>query len=238
MKKIAVFSDIHGNMQALTSILEDISSSSFDEIICLGDIIGIGPNPKECLDLIKNSNIKVVKGNHEIYQINKELVKSHLSDGEKSHKEWITDQLTEDDIEYIKELPMEIDELICGKLFNFAHFFLNNDKTYFESLQILGNEKVFDVSRIQESDYMFIGHSHDAFQIINDNKVTCVGSSGCRKNNTTFYTIIEVNSDSVRITKKEINYDRKTFDKDFKNNNFPDKERVSEIFFGIKLKEE
>ena len=238
MKKIAIFSDIHGNIQALTSILEDINNSSFDEVICLGDIIGIGPNPKECFDLIRNSNIKVIKGNHEVYQINKELAKSHLSDGEKKHKEWITNQLSEDDINYIKDLPMELEELIDGKLFNFSHFFLNSEKDYYESLQILGSEKVFDVANIQESDYMFIGHSHDPFQIHNDNLVTCVGSSGCRKNNMTFYTILEVRHKNVRITKKEILFDRKTFEKEFKNNNFPDRERVSEIFFGIKLKEE
>ena len=67
MKKIAIFSDIHGNLQALKTILEDIDRDSFDEVICLGDVVGIGPNPKECLELIIDSNIKMVKGNHEIY---------------------------------------------------------------------------------------------------------------------------------------------------------------------------
>ena len=69
MKKIAIFSDIHGNLQALKSIIEDIDKENFDEVICLGDIVGVGPNPKECLDLIMDSKIKMVKGNHEIYQI-------------------------------------------------------------------------------------------------------------------------------------------------------------------------
>ena len=63
MKRIAIFSDIHGNLQALESILSDIERNSIDEIIYLGDIIGFGPNPKECLDLIMKSRVKMVKGN-------------------------------------------------------------------------------------------------------------------------------------------------------------------------------
>ena len=66
--KIAIFSDVHANYQATKAILDDINKNSFDEVICLGDIIGIGPKPKECLDIIMNSRIKMVKGNHEVYQ--------------------------------------------------------------------------------------------------------------------------------------------------------------------------
>ena len=85
---------------------------------------------------------------------------------------------------------------------------------------------------------MFFGHSHDPFQINNTSLVTCVGSSGCRKNNTTFYTIIEIDSNNVRITKKEIPYDRKAFEKELMKNDYPDREKVADIFFGIKIKEE
>ncbi len=238
MRKIALFSDIHGNLQALNSIVEDIDKDVFDEVIYLGDIVGFGPNSKECLDILIDSNVKVVKGNHEIYQINEELVKDHLEDNEKEHRDWIHNQLTTEELEYINNLPMEIEELIEGKLFTFSHFFLNENKDYFESLKVLGDEKVFEISNKQETDYMFIGHSHEPFQIDNSKLVTCLGSSGCRKNNTTFYTILEIDSNNVGIIKKEIPYDRKTFEKEIKNNDYPDRERVAEIFFGIKLKDE
>ena len=54
--RIAIFSDIHGNREALTSIIEDINNQNINEIICLGDTIGIGPNPKECMDIIIDNN--------------------------------------------------------------------------------------------------------------------------------------------------------------------------------------
>ncbi len=238
MKKIAIFTDIHGNLQALESIVEDIDKDIFDEVIFLGDVVGFGPNPKECLDILIDSNIKVVKGNHEIYQTDELVANTLLSDNEKEHREWIHSKLSREELEYLNKLPMEIEELIEGKLFTFSHFFLNNNKDYFESLNILGDNKVFEVSNKQETDYLFVGHSHDPFQINNSKLVTCIGSSGCRKNNSTFYTILEVDSNNVRITKKEINYDRKAFEKEIKNNDYPDRERVAEIFFGIKIKDE
>ncbi len=57
-KRIALISDIHGNLEALESILEDIKTKNIDEIICLGDTIAIGPNSKECIDLLIENNVK------------------------------------------------------------------------------------------------------------------------------------------------------------------------------------
>ena len=71
--RIAVFSDIHGNLEALKEILKDIEKENIDDIICLGDVIGLGPNSSECLDLIIKNNIKLVLGNHELYYLLKNL---------------------------------------------------------------------------------------------------------------------------------------------------------------------
>ncbi len=60
----AVISDIHGNLEALTAVLADIEKRHIKEIICLGDIIGYGPNPKECIDLAKRFNVTIL-GNHD-----------------------------------------------------------------------------------------------------------------------------------------------------------------------------
>ena len=67
--KIAVFTDIHGNLEALTAILNDIKKQNVDSIICLGDTIGIGPQSKECMNVIIENEIDMVSGNHELYAI-------------------------------------------------------------------------------------------------------------------------------------------------------------------------
>ncbi|HRJ49129.1 MAG: metallophosphoesterase family protein [Phycisphaeraceae bacterium] len=61
----AVISDIHGNAEALRSVLADIDSRKVDRIICLGDIVGYGPEPLECVDLIRTRCQWSLMGNHD-----------------------------------------------------------------------------------------------------------------------------------------------------------------------------
>ena len=63
--KRALISDIHGNLEALTAVLQDIDEQNVDEIFCLGDIIGYGPNPCECLDLVMSRCRRTILGNHD-----------------------------------------------------------------------------------------------------------------------------------------------------------------------------
>jgi diadenosine tetraphosphatase ApaH/serine/threonine PP2A family protein phosphatase len=60
----AIISDIHSNLEALKAVLEDIDKQGVTEIYCLGDVIGYGPNPRECIDLVMNCQM-VLLGNHD-----------------------------------------------------------------------------------------------------------------------------------------------------------------------------
>jgi len=64
--RIAVISDIHSNMDAFTRVLEDADRSFADAMVCLGDVIGYGPEPNEAISLIRERNIPTVMGNHEL----------------------------------------------------------------------------------------------------------------------------------------------------------------------------
>lgn len=61
----AVISDIHSNVEALTAVLADIRSRGIDEIICLGDMVGYGPEPGQCLDMIMENCSEILMGNHD-----------------------------------------------------------------------------------------------------------------------------------------------------------------------------
>jgi predicted phosphodiesterase len=63
--KRAIISDIHGNLEALQAVLADIRSQGAEEIFCLGDIIGYGPNPCECLDVVIDETRVCLLGNHD-----------------------------------------------------------------------------------------------------------------------------------------------------------------------------
>jgi diadenosine tetraphosphatase ApaH/serine/threonine PP2A family protein phosphatase len=60
----AIISDIHSNLEALQAVLADIKTQGIEEVYCLGDVIGYGPNPRECVDAVMNCKI-VLLGNHD-----------------------------------------------------------------------------------------------------------------------------------------------------------------------------
>ena len=61
----AIISDIHGNLEALEAVLADIETRDVSEVYCLGDIIGYGPNPRECIDLVIDRCEVCILGNHD-----------------------------------------------------------------------------------------------------------------------------------------------------------------------------
>jgi diadenosine tetraphosphatase ApaH/serine/threonine PP2A family protein phosphatase len=64
--RIAVLSDIHGNLHALEAVLADVASASVEEVWCLGDVVGYGPQPNECCDLVRERAAISLCGNHDL----------------------------------------------------------------------------------------------------------------------------------------------------------------------------
>lgn len=62
---IAFVSDIHSNLEALTAVLAEIDRRGIEDVVCLGDIVGYGPNPIECLDLVSQRCRVALMGNHD-----------------------------------------------------------------------------------------------------------------------------------------------------------------------------
>ena len=63
--KRAVISDIHSNLEALEAVLQDIKNQGITEIYCLGDTVGYGPNPIECIELVRKNITVCLLGNHD-----------------------------------------------------------------------------------------------------------------------------------------------------------------------------
>ena len=63
MEKIAIISDIHGNLVALEEVLKDIKSRNINHICCLGDLVAKGSQPKETIELVKKECEVIIKGN-------------------------------------------------------------------------------------------------------------------------------------------------------------------------------
>lgn len=109
MTKIGFFSDVHGNLEALTAILKRLDQASCDMLVCLGDIVGYGANPAECLHIIQDREIPSVMGNHDEYASSYMTpANGRLRPEILASIEWTQKNLSVDDIRWLAELPMRL----------------------------------------------------------------------------------------------------------------------------------
>lgn len=99
--KMAVISDIHSNLPALEAVLEEVKGM---RIFCLGDLVGYNPFPSEVIELLVKRDIPSIMGNHDNAVLTGDT--SWLNPVAASAIEWTIDALTEENMEYLKGLPI------------------------------------------------------------------------------------------------------------------------------------
>lgn len=103
-RKIAIVSDIHGNLAALEAVLADIDRQRVDEIVCLGDIVGYGPQPAECLELVRKRCRTIIMGNHDEGIENRNLLAFYRPPAKESLT-WTIGVLTSGQRSFLGKLP-------------------------------------------------------------------------------------------------------------------------------------
>lgn len=231
--KVAVFSDIHGNYQALMAILKHIKKNNIDKIIYLGDAVSIGPDSKQCLKRLNNEIDVFILGNHEHYIIDGSQIDKDMSIGELSHNKWLIKTLDEQDINKLKKYKNSYELSINNKKFLFIHFFLKNEIYPYEHLSIFKSDKFEQIINNIDADYIFYGHFHPGrYDEISNKKLYCIGSSGCVNTDKTFYYVID-SKQGINIEKIELKYNRKAFVNRINNINYPEINEIKKSFFGI-----
>ncbi len=106
--RYAILADIHANLAAFEAVLEDIEGKGgVDELWCLGDIVGYGPDPSKCLELLKKHSPVCLAGNHDLGAIGK-LDLSYFNPAAAAACEWTSGQLSPSDIQYLENLPLTL----------------------------------------------------------------------------------------------------------------------------------
>jgi predicted phosphodiesterase len=101
--RYGLISDIHANLEALEAVLAALKDEGAEQILCLGDVIGYGPNPNECVKLIQQHAAVCLIGNHDeasLGRVDLDLF-NYMA---RQAIEWTTDQLTEESKEFLKSL--------------------------------------------------------------------------------------------------------------------------------------
>jgi predicted phosphodiesterase len=106
--KIGIISDIHANYEALKSSYKAIEKAGVDKIVCIGDIVGYGAKPRECIDFIREHGIESVRGNHDYYTAREEPPKD-IQPYAAEVINWTKNILDPEHVEYLGALPFIIE---------------------------------------------------------------------------------------------------------------------------------
>lgn len=152
--RIAIVSDVHGNLEALKATFSDIEKRNIDKIFCLGDIIAKGVHPKQCLDLIRSNCEVVLQGNCDVY-----FSKSHdnfneLPIKEQRRIEWNQSLITQDDRDYLLNLPFCYEFYMSGSLVRLFH-----------ATPVVSNKAVLNVDSIETKYKMFLPSENTVSQM-------------------------------------------------------------------------
>ena len=148
----AILADIHANLNALEAVLEDACKrSSIDEMWCLGDIVGYGPDPHECIEVVRKYCSVCVAGNHDWASIGK-MDTSNFNPEAAAAAHWTSQHLKLDDIRFLESLPLTLEK----SDFTLAHGSPRDPiwEYLFSPVEAEENLKYF------QTPYCLVGHSH------------------------------------------------------------------------------
>ena len=154
--RVAVVSDIHGNLHALKAVLADIVRDGADEVWCLGDVVGYGPRPNECCDLVRSRAALSLCGNHDLAVIGA-LDPSDFSGDAAVAASWTRGVLRPDNTEWLRTLAPSATradvELFHGSPRDPVWDYVLSDEVAVASL------------RVTSAPVVLVGHSHVALDL-------------------------------------------------------------------------
>ncbi|NLP01783.1 MAG: metallophosphoesterase family protein [Fibrobacter sp.] len=158
--RFAFISDIHANLEALEAVLKDIDGQSIDEVICLGDIVGYGANPNECVEIVNKRCPVTLLGNHDAAAVDL-LSTQHFNIHAKIAIEWTSRNLKKESRQFLRSQPYKHQKLQMTLVH--ATPYEPNMWYYITSLE----EAAFNF-QFFDSQLCFIGHTHIPLIIVLD----------------------------------------------------------------------
>ncbi|QTN00587.1 YfcE family phosphodiesterase [Sediminibacillus dalangtanensis] len=231
--KIAFISDIHGNADALDAVLQDIDAQQADKILVLGDIAFRGPEPKRSIELVRNLNTDVIKGNAD------EWVVRGIKEGEvpdkarelmNKERDWTVSQLEKNDVDYLAGLPdhkqLEIDGI------SIQAFHATPD-SLFKVVSPEADDTTIATNLLKKpADIYLYGHIHKSYvRTIKGKTVVNLGSVGLPFDGVTkaSYAMVETENGSVSTTIRKVAYDvEKTIEK-YHQSNYPNTDMMEKV---------
>lgn len=164
--RFAIFGDIHANLHALHAVLSDAREQLCTHYVCMGDVVGYNAFPKQCIEIVRNLECPVVKGNHDEQA-------SMLGDQEgfnplaEEAMNWTREQLSASDKEWLRSLRMQRQV----RDFTIVHATLDTPHKWGYVFNQLDAAASFSY---QHTSVCFIGHTHTPKAYVRDGSVRTI----------------------------------------------------------------
>lgn len=233
--KLAIITDVHGNSAALKAVLNKIDSeSNIQHIYCLGDMVAIGHETNEVLEILFNRNdVSMITGNHEEAVLAILDGKEPASYGEeREHHYWIAAGLDKRYIPSLKELPKKLSVVHEGKKLLLTHYHMDvNDKLLPIDMEP-SREKLDKLYEESSHDVVCFGHQHNVHHFESSHRIYLnPGSLGCHHKPFARYAVLNI-KEGVEVHLKETPYENKDFLSLYNHLEVPAKDFIFKIFHG------
>lgn len=206
--KVAVIADIHGNPVALKEILKDARNNNVDDIVYLGDLVNDFPFGNETLELVKQTSDKVLKGNKEQYLIEFDKAQYDWKNIQFKNTRFMYNELSKDNLEYIKKLPKSICVNYGETKVVFAH---GSPESIEEQIHQDDRDLIEKYTQNLDADALIFGHTHDKMwkEVVNNKLVVNAGCAGVSPFyiGGAEYVILNIDGKDIDADLKVINYD-------------------------------
>ena len=168
---VGVVSDIHGNLEALQSVLDECSNRDIDEFVCLGDVVGYGADPAACVELIREKAAFTCAGNHD-WAASGRIDTSNFNPMAAEAIRWTKEQLSDSDSEYL-------DSLTLAHRTGSALFVHGSPYEPEAFLYIFSSFDATAALEATDARLTFVGHSHRAFVCVEGEGEAVSGEGEC-----------------------------------------------------------
>ena len=183
MTRVIIFGDLHANWEALLALQQ--AEQRPDVVLCLGDVVGYGPDPKRCLDAVRSSATHIVRGRHDLAvgQLAPAVDAETGRDGDSDLLEasWAHTRslLSAADRDYLASLPADRTVEIAGTRFHLTRLAPDDPDTETHMLITMSQARLRELFGDLEADVILLGGPHvPALRQVDDRLIVCPGSLG------------------------------------------------------------